>query len=69
VIDSKLQARITRMVLTDQPISDLGSDLSQDARKFWDSVVDLVKENGKAVDIPIEYEDMDFLSNLSKAKQ
>tara|TARA_R110000868_G_scaffold22336_5_gene91521 strand:- start:7169 stop:7378 length:210 start_codon:yes stop_codon:yes gene_type:complete len=66
MIDSKLQARITRMVLTDQPISDLGSDLSQDARKFWDSVVELVMERGKAIDIPIEYEDTEFLNDLEK---
>jgi hypothetical protein len=69
MIDSKLQARIIRMVCTDQPISDLGSDLTQEARKFWDSVVELTKERGKAIDIPIEYEDMDFLSNLNKVKQ
>jgi hypothetical protein len=56
------------MVTTDQPISDLGNDLSQEARKFWDSVVDLTREHGKAIDIPIEYDDMSFLDDLAKLK-
>lgn len=54
------------MVLTDQPISDLGSELNQESRKFWDSVVDLTRERGKAIDIPIEYEDTEFLNDLAK---
>ena len=66
---SDLMNKMTRMILLGSPIEDLGVELTPEIRMAWSRLegeIAGIKESGRGVAIPFDFDDFSFMRNPNK---